>query len=82
MRERDAVLVVVGAWPESDLRIETTTPTWHGIGTGHGHLTARTIDVTIRGGRAAARPRHATLWLPDDEGEISVARDNVVPLAR
>ena len=82
VRERDAVLVVVGSWRESDLRIEGASQTWHGIGRGHGHLSARTIDITVTGRRAASRPHRATLWLPDHDGEVSIVRDNVVRLAR
>jgi hypothetical protein len=73
VRERDAVLVVVGAWPESDVRIEGTVTRWHGIGAGHGHLAARTVEVEVSGRRAAARGKSATLWLPDVDGEIRVA---------
>jgi hypothetical protein len=82
VRERDAVLVVVGGWPESDVRIESASPRWHGIGRGHGHLAARSIDVTVTGRRAASRRKHATLWLPDHDGDVGVMRDNVVALAR
>ncbi len=82
VRERDAVLVVVGAWPESDVRIETTSPVWHGIGRGHGHLAARTLEVSVSGRRAAARGRSATLWLPDVEGDIRIANDPVVTRLR
>jgi hypothetical protein len=83
VREQDAVLVVIGQWVESDVRIAGGTSQWHGIGRGYGHLEARTIDVTVSGRRAATRPRDATLWLPDPDGNVSlVERDNVVRLAR
>jgi hypothetical protein len=82
VRERDAVLVVVGNWNESDIRIEGTTSTWHGIGRGHGHLAARTLELTVTGRRAAARARKTTLWLPDTDGEIRVASDATVTTLR
>jgi hypothetical protein len=83
VRERDAVLVAVGDWPESDIRIEGTSCVWHGIGRGHGHLAARTLTVTVTGRRAAARPKTTTLWLPDADGEIRAAADaTVTPLRR
>lgn len=83
VRERDAVLVALGGWPESDLTIRGTSATWHGIGRGHGHLRSRTLTVTVTGRGAAARPRRAHLWLPDEEGKVSVAGpDVVVPLSR
>ncbi len=70
VREREAVLLVLGRMPDADLTIAGTHATWHGIGAGHGHLTARTVSVTTTGRRAAAQPRHTTLWLPDTDGEI------------
>ncbi len=83
VRERDAVLVAVGDWPDSDVSLHGTASTWHGIGAGHGHLAARTIDVAVTGRRAASRPRHMTLWLPDVESEIRVVGDaTVTRLAR
>jgi hypothetical protein len=70
VRERDAVLLTIGRIPDADLTIVGSAPRWYGIEDGHGHLAARTIDVSVTGRRAAARPRHATLWLPDEDGEI------------
>jgi hypothetical protein len=32
IRERDAVLVAIGDWPDSDVRLQGTTSRWHGIG--------------------------------------------------
>ena len=75
VRERDAVLVAIGDWPDSDVRLHGTVSRWHGIGAGHGHLAARTLEITVTGRRAAARPRRTTLWLPDVEGEIRVHND-------
>ena len=75
IRERDAVLVAIGAWPDSDIRLQGTSSRWHGIGAGYGHLAARTIDVVVTGRRAAAQPKTTTLWLPDVTGEIRVSND-------
>ena len=80
VRERDAVLVVMGRSAECDLTLQGTAATWHGIGRGYGHLRTRTLDVTITGRGAASRPRCATLWLPDADGNVSIARDTVVPI--
>jgi hypothetical protein len=82
VRERDAVLVVLGDWIESDVRIEGTSATWHGIAAGHGHLAARTLDVVVTGRRGAARPRRTTMWLPDADGEIRAAHDATVTTLR
>ena len=77
VRERDAVLLTLGPTPDADLTIVGSAPQWYGIDDGHGHLAARTLDVTVTGRRAAARPRHATIWLPDEDGEIRVHTNNV-----
>lgn len=73
VRERDAVLVVIGRWPECDLMLHGTTAMWHGLGRGHGHLRTRSVTVAVGGRGAASRPRHATLWLPDGDGQVSLA---------
>lgn len=78
VREQDAVLVALGHWPESDLTLHGTSATWHGIGRGHGYLRTRTLSVVVTGRGAAARPRHATLLLPDADGNVSLAQDTTV----
>jgi len=78
VRERDAVLLVLGQMADADLTIVGRAQRWYGIGDGHGHLTARCIEIETSGRRAAARPRHTTLWLPDTDGvmrtETKIAR--------
>jgi hypothetical protein len=80
VRERDALLVVIGRWPEYDVSLHGSAATWHGIGHGHGSLRSRRLDITVGGRGAASRPTHASLWLPDAEGEVTLARDTVVPM--
>jgi len=64
-RERRAVLLVTGAWPESvDLRMRLKASEWTGIGGGYGRLTDRRITVTVSGRGAASRERQVTTWLP------------------
>ena len=82
VRERDAALVVVGPFDGSDVRLEGASASWHGLEQGHGHLTARAVEVTVVGRRSASRMRRATIWLPDEDGEVSLVRRNVVQLAR
>lgn len=83
VREQRSVLLAIGSWPEPELCFEGSSPRWHGIGSGHGHLAARTITLTVSGRGAAARPRTATLWLPDDDGRVSIAEHaSVTPLRR
>lgn len=63
-RERGAVLVIAGEWPGADLRLSVAASEWEGLGDGHGHLERRHMDVVATGRRAAARERHAEVWLP------------------
>src|SRR5215216_1639920 len=51
-RERGAILVPLGPWPEpADLRLAVTASTWHGLGQGHGSL--HSPDGTITSAREA-----------------------------
>ncbi|MGH3322665.1 MAG: hypothetical protein ACRDN9_21315 [Streptosporangiaceae bacterium] len=72
-RERGTVLLVLGSWPGCEARLAVTGSRWHGLGNGHGRLTAREAMVTVSGRRSAARPRTATLWLPDPVGGVRLA---------
>jgi hypothetical protein len=70
-RERGAVLVPLGAWPEpADLRLAVTASTWRGLGQGHGSLRARQVEILVAGRGAATRERRALLWLPSPDGTI------------
>lgn len=72
VRERGAVVVQVG--PEalpSDLRFTVTAAEWHGLGAGHGHLSARQVAIIVDGRRQASRPRHVRLWLVDPDGRVA-----------
>jgi hypothetical protein len=71
-RERGAVLVPLGAWPEpADLRLVVTASAWSGLGQGHGSLQARRVEVLVAGRGAASRERRALLWLPSPDGAIA-----------
>lgn len=64
-RERGAVLLVLGAWPEGpDVRLRPASATWTGIGDGHGALASRSLDVVTGGRGAAARERRVVVALP------------------
>ena len=64
LRQRGATLLVLGNWPQSEAMLSLSDSEWHGIGDGHGHLSAREVTVTVTS-RVAGRPRSARLWLPD-----------------
>ena len=81
VRERGAVVVHLGPPGafEPDLTLTVTRTSWHGLQRGSGHLRARQVVVTASGRRAAARPRSAALWLPDEHGHIR-AEEAVSPV--
>lgn len=70
LRQRAAVLVACGAWPQSEARLSVSDSTWVGLGAGHGHLSGRQVTVLTQGRGTAVRPRRTRLWLPDSDGEI------------
>ena len=47
LRQRDATLLVAGAWSGAEATLETTGGSWSGIGVGWGYLAARELDVAV-----------------------------------
>lgn len=82
-RERGAVVLTAG-WevPGFDpaVRLEVVASCWEGMEEGHGHLTARRVEVARSGRAAAARPVRRALWLPDPEGRVRSAADDATVL--
>lgn len=82
VRERGGVLLQLpgrtGAWPDApDLTFTLSGPAWRGVGAGApgaGRLSARLVQVTVDGRRAASLGRSASLWLPGPDGEVALAR--------
>ncbi|MGH9155172.1 MAG: hypothetical protein ACRD1K_04840 [Acidimicrobiales bacterium] len=82
-RERGSVLVVVQpaevtagetSWPiAADLRLGVTGSRWVGVDAGHGHLQARSLQVSAHGRGAAARERTLTMWLPGPPPDVRCA---------
>lgn len=72
LRQRGATLLVLGTWPQSEAMLSLSHSQWHGIGDGHGHLSAREVTVTVTD-RMTGRPRSARLWLPDAQEGFSKA---------
>ncbi|WP_285509328.1 hypothetical protein [Actinokineospora sp. NBRC 105648] len=63
-RNRGAVLLPFGgSWPGADIELTCARGRWSGLGVGHGHLSARQVDVLARGRGAAARPSRAPFTL-------------------
>jgi hypothetical protein len=70
LRQREAVLIACGPWPRREAHLTVTESGWLGVGSGHGHLTARRVTVTVAGRGTVVRPRQARLWLPDPDGVV------------
>jgi hypothetical protein len=64
-RNQGAVLVSLGPWPGSDLRLATDADVWEGLGRGSGRLRSRRMSIRMSGrGAAGGRPARAELLLP------------------
>lgn len=73
MREREAVLLVQGAWPQTEAMIDVGDPSWTGLGEGWGILDGRELTVTVTSRRFPA-PRTGRVLLPDAAGVVSALR--------
>jgi hypothetical protein len=78
-RERGAVVVSTMPWEGASLSLTVTAQRWHGLGAGHGHLTARAVEVTAVGRGSAVRPRRARLWLPGPDGRVAAYEEATGP---
>ncbi|MGX7827509.1 hypothetical protein ACTG9Q_20725 [Actinokineospora sp. 24-640] len=63
-RSRGAVLLVLGAWPGTEVELTCARGRWSGAGRGEGALRERTLEVRARGRGAAARPVRVSAALP------------------
>ncbi|MBA8815672.1 hypothetical protein FHX48_000724 [Microbacterium halimionae] len=76
LREKGTVLLVQGAWPQSEATLDVSDPQWSGLGAGHGLLEERALTVTVHSRRTAV-PRRARILLPDAQGEVAAASVSV-----
>lgn len=72
LRDRGAVLLVQGTWPQTEAMIDVEDPHWSGLGDGYGLLTERELTVTVSSRRFPV-PRRERLLLPAPDGSIAVA---------
>ncbi len=79
MRERDAVLLVQGPWPQTEAMIDVGDPSWEGLGEGWGLLEERELTVTVTSRRFPA-PRSARVLLPDAAGVVASAPEGAAPV--
>jgi hypothetical protein len=73
LRRCGGVLVVAGDWDGAQARLIVARQEWAGIGTGHGRLRARRVQVVADGRGAASRLRTRWLWLPGPDGSVGLA---------
>lgn len=79
LRDRGAVLLVQGPWPQAEAVLELDAPEWTGVGRGHGYLSGREVTVTASS-RRWPRPRRSRLLLPDATGAIAAVAETVPTL--
>lgn len=80
IQQREAVVVVVGDPGElpCDGVLDTTDPTWEGLGDGHGRLCRRTVEVRA-GGRRIPSERRRRVHLPAATGGGPMPTDPTGP---
>ncbi|GAA1939541.1 hypothetical protein GCM10009775_34470 [Microbacterium aoyamense] len=72
LRDRGAVLLVQGPWPQTEAVLELGEQAWTGIGRGHGYLQERRITITSAS-RRWPTPRRTRVLLPDASGAVDTA---------
>jgi len=72
LRRGRGVLLVAGDWPGAQVRLRVGTRRWTGLGDGHGRLRACCAEVTANGRGQAAAARTRWLWLPAEDGTVTV----------
>ena len=75
VRRHGAVLLVAGDWDGAQARLRITAREWIGIGSGHGRLRARRVQVTADGRGGWSRGCASWLWLPGPDGSVTAADD-------
>jgi hypothetical protein len=80
LRRGRGVLLVVGDWPGAQVRLRVLTQGWTGLGDGHGRLRACCAQVMADGRGEAAVPRTRWLWLPAEDGRVTVAEPVDIPV--
>ena len=81
LRRGRGVLLVVGDWPGAQVRLRVLTQGWTGLGDGHGRLRACCALVLADGRGEAAVARTRWLWLPAEDGRVTVAEPADIPVS-
>ena len=74
------VLLVAGDWPGAQVRLRVITQRWTGLGDGHGRVRACCAEVTADGRGEAALARTRWLWLPAEDGGVTLADPVDIPM--
>ncbi len=69
LRDRGAVLLVQGPWPQAEASLDLAEPEWSGVGRGHGYLAAREVTIDVRS-RRWPMPRRVRMTLPAADGGV------------
>ncbi|GAB3602554.1 hypothetical protein GCM10027411_07720 [Microbacterium aureliae] len=72
LRDRGAVLLVDGPWPQAEAVLSVDAPQWQGLGRGHGYLQERAVTVSSAS-RRWPHPRRARVLLPGPDGAVTAA---------
>lgn len=77
LRDRGAVLLVEGAWPQAEAILRVSEPEWTGLGSGYGYLEGRALTVTSSSRRWPV-PRKSRMLLPAPDGTVAVLPETAV----
>src|SRR5690348_14169340 len=81
LRRGRGVLIVAGDWPGAQYRLRVVTQRWTGLGDGRGRLRACCAEITADGRGEAAMTRTRWLWLPGEDGRVTLADPADLPFA-
>jgi hypothetical protein len=73
LRRGRGVLLVTGDWPGAQVRLQVVARRWTGLGDGNGRLRACCAEVAADGRGKAVMSRTRWLWLPTEDGAVTVA---------
>jgi len=78
LRERGAVLLVQGAWPLAEARLDVEHREWSGLGGGHGCLEGGAARLVVTARRGGA-PRRGRIALVGKAAASPAGRETAVP---
>lgn len=79
LRRARGVLVVAGDWPGAQVRLRVVAQGWTGLGDGYGRLRSCCAEVVADGRGELAAGRTRWLWLPAEDGAVTVADPADIP---